>query len=75
MKKYLVLKPFWKRSQDRNYKVGEIAEFEQQDVERLLQYGYVEEVKEPKSKAKEVTKKMIDSQKSHQHILNTKKDD
>lgn len=50
MKKYLVLKPFWKRSQDRNYKVNEVAEFEPKDVERLFQYQYVEEVKEPKAK-------------------------
>lgn len=52
MNKYLVLKPFWKRSQDRNYTVGETAEFEPKDVERLLQYGYVEEVKETKPKEK-----------------------
>lgn len=50
MKKYLVLKPFWKRSQDKNYTVGQIAEFEPQDVERLLKYGYVELAKEPKEK-------------------------
>ena len=48
--KYKVLKPFFKLSEGKNYSVGETIEMPKNDAQAMYLDGYLEEVKEVKTK-------------------------
>lgn len=51
--KFEVLKPFFKLSEQKNYEVGDIAEFTKEEAEGMLSEGYLKEVKEVKKPKKD----------------------
>ena len=50
--KFTVLKPFFKLSEQKNYNVGDEADFTKEEAEAMLNDGYLEQSKEGKSKPK-----------------------
>jgi beta-lactam-binding protein with PASTA domain len=60
--KYLVLKPFFKLSDRRNYSIDEVIELSKEDAQAMLKDKFLEEVKEnktPYEKSKEGTKGIV----------------
>jgi hypothetical protein len=47
---YKVLKPFYIHSNKQNYKVDETIELTKEEALDMITYGYLEEVKETKTK-------------------------
>lgn len=50
--KFTVLKPFFKLSEQKNYEVGDEADFTKEEAEAMLNDGYLELAKEGKTKNK-----------------------
>ena len=48
--KFKVLKPFFKLSEQKNYLVDETIELSKEDAEAMVNDGFLQEVKESKSK-------------------------
>jgi len=46
--KYLVIKPFFKVSEQKNYSIDETIELSKEDATPLLSDGYLSEIKETK---------------------------
>jgi hypothetical protein len=50
MENYIVIKSFYKLSEQKNYSVGDLIELSKEDAEALIQNEFVEKTKTPKAK-------------------------